>query len=44
MRLLFEYLTDSSVSPLKAEFVENDSPLASDVSFFHCRKIITIIM
>lgn len=33
LRLLFEYLTDSSVSPLQLAFVENNDPICSDVSY-----------
>ncbi|CAG7825781.1 unnamed protein product [Allacma fusca] len=32
-RILLDYLTDSTVSPLEKEFVENDDPLASSISF-----------
>jgi Zn-dependent M16 (insulinase) family peptidase len=33
MRLLFEYLTDSSVGAFQLEFVENDDPLCSGVAY-----------
>ena len=31
--VLLEYLTESAISPLQANFVEIDDPLASDVSY-----------
>jgi len=33
LKLLFEYLTDSPVAPFQQEFVENDSPISSEVSY-----------
>lgn len=33
VQVLMEYLTDTSISPLQREFVENESPYCNDVSF-----------
>ncbi|OXA50789.1 Presequence protease 2, chloroplastic/mitochondrial [Folsomia candida] len=33
LRLLFEYLTDSSVGPMQLAFVENDDPICSQVTY-----------
>lgn len=33
LRLLFEYLTDSSVAPLQLAFVENESPICAGVHY-----------
>lgn len=41
--LLFKYLTDNSVSPLKKEFIEIDDPYACDADFYLVENSISIL-